>query len=260
VVTGSASTAPLLDIVAGRATLTLNRPAHLNRLSGEDLLTLQAQLARVAGDASVRVLVLTGAGRAFCAGYHLGEFAAAQRAPNEGPDRFEQTVNALTALAVPTLCRLNGSVYGGATDLALACDFRIGVASMTLRMPAARLGLHYYASGLQRFVSTLGLQATKRLFLLAQEVEADELLRIGYLDACVAPQALDDTVETFAAALEAGAPMAIQGMKRSLADIAGGHADVGTLREREATCAASEDLREGLAAWSQKRAPRFVGR
>jgi enoyl-CoA hydratase len=140
---GSNPTPPLLDIAAGRTTLTLNRPAHLNRLSNDDLLALQANLARVAADASVRVLVLTGTGRAFCAGYHLGEFAAAQAAPHEGPDRFEQTVKALAALALPTVCRLNGSVYGGATDLALACDFRIGVAGMALRMPAARLGLNY---------------------------------------------------------------------------------------------------------------------
>ena len=77
-------------------------------------------------------------------------------------------------------------MFGGATDLALACDFRVGVHGMVLRMPAARIGLHYYPSGLRRYVSRLGVSAAKRLFLLAETLPADELLRIGYLDRCVA--------------------------------------------------------------------------
>jgi enoyl-CoA hydratase len=156
--------------------------------------------------------------------------------------------------------RLNGGVFGGATDLALACDFRIGVAGMELRMPAARLGLHYYPSGLQRYVSRLGLSAAKRLFLLAETVAGEELLRLGYLDALVEPQALDEAVEQHAASLMAGAPLALQGMKSSLNEVARGDFVLARLREREARCAESADLREGLAAFAQRRAPRFEGR
>jgi enoyl-CoA hydratase len=251
---------PLLEIGAdGRATITLNRPQHLNRLHREDLAALQAHIATVAANPALRLLVITGRGRAFCAGFHLGELNEADAAAAD-PRAFERMVDALEALPQPTLARLNGGVYGGATDLALACDFRIGVAGMELRMPAARLGLHYYPSGLRRTVNRLGLQAAKRLFLLGEAVDAAELLRFGYLDALADVDALDAAVERFAAALLAGAPLAVAGMKASLNEIARGELDLPRLREREARCSASEDLKEGLAAFAARRTPQFHGR
>lgn len=256
----SGSSSPLLHVAGdGRATITLNRPQHLNRLHREDLAALQRHIADVAANPAVRLLVITGRGRVFCAGFHLGELNEADAAAAD-PQAFERMVDALEALPQPTIARLNGSVYGGATDLALACDFRIGVAGMELRMPAARLGLHYYPSGLQRYVSRLGLQAAKRLFLLGEAVDAAELLRIGYLDALAEADAFDATVERITAALLAGAPLAVGGMKASLNEIARGEFDLARLREREARCAASADLREGLAAFAARRAPRFQGR
>src|SRR5512137_1806603 len=102
----------------GRATLTLNRPAHHNRLHVEDLLALQRHFDALAADPAVKLLVLTGAGRSFCSGFHIGDFDDAPAAPGStaplaGPHLFEQTVDALEALEVPTICRFNGSVYGG---------------------------------------------------------------------------------------------------------------------------------------------------
>jgi enoyl-CoA hydratase/carnithine racemase len=247
----------------GRATITLNRPRHLNRLHREDLLALQAHITTLAADPTLRVVVLTGRGRFFCAGFNLQELAQAEDAAAADPQLFEHTVDALEALPVPTIARLNGGVFGGATDLALACDFRIGVPGMELRMPAAALGLHYYPSGLQRYVSRLGLQAAKRLFLLAQTVSADALLGLGYLDLLASgadDAALDAAVEPCVQALMQGAPLALQGMKQSLNDIARGAADAARLQQRVALCAASADLQEGLAAQAAKRPPRFLGR
>lgn len=247
---------PRLEVAAdGVATITLARPRHLNRLHREDLHALQAHFGRLAAEPTARVLVLTGEGRAFCTGFNIDELQGA-----DDPRLFETVVDTLEALPLPSICRLNGSVYGGATDLALACDFRVGVAGMELRMPAARLGLHYYPSGLRRYVSRLGLPAAKRLFLLAETVAADELRRIGYLDALVAPETLDAEVARIAGALAANAPLAVRGMKASLDEIARGSFDLARLREREAAAAASADLREGLAAFADKRAPRFRGR
>ncbi len=251
---------PVLSLAAdGVATLTLARPRHLNRLHREDLLALQRQFAALAADPTVRALVLTGSGRAFCAGFHIGEFEDEATA-SAHPRLFEQTVDALEALPLPTVARLNGSVYGGATDLALACDFRVGVHGMELRMPAARLGLHYYPSGLQRYVSRLGLQAAKRLFLLAETVDADTLHALGYLDELCAPEALDAAVQRLMHALAANAPLAVRGMKRSLNEVARGEVDEAVLRQRIDACAGSADLREGIAAFSQRREPRFSGR
>jgi enoyl-CoA hydratase/carnithine racemase len=243
----------------GRATITLNRPQHLNRLHREDLLALRGHLQALRSTPGVRVLVLTGSGRAFCAGFNLGELGQADAALQD-PQLFEHTVDALEALPLPTIARLNGGVYGGATDLALACDFRIGLQGMELRMPAARLGLHYYPSGLQRCVSRLGLAAAKRLFLLAPTLDAEELLRIGYLDAAPPAEMLDAQVDALVADLLAGAPLALAGMKQSLNEIARGDINTGRIREREMLCAASADLREGLQAFSERRAPRFSGR
>lgn len=246
---------PELTIGAdGVATILLRRPWHLNRLHREDLLALQGHLQRLAAEPP-RVLVLSGEGRAFCAGFNLEELDGAG-----DPQLFERTVDALEALPLPTIARLNGSVYGGATDLALACDFRVGVATMELRVPAARLGLHYYPSGLRRFVSRLGLQAAKRLFLMADTLGADELLAIGYLDACVHPAQLDAEVERIVTALAANAPLAVCGMKATLDEIARGDVDLARIRQREAHCATSADLREGVAAFAERRAPRFNGR
>jgi enoyl-CoA hydratase/carnithine racemase len=253
-----------IDEASGRATLSLQRPQQLNRLHREDLLAMQQLLAHLAEltatNTGLRVLVLQSTGPVFCAGFNLQEIGQSAQTAAAGPQLFEHTVEALAALRLPTVARLQGGVYGGATDLALACDFRIGVPDTVLRMPAAHIGLHFYPAGLRRFVAKLGLAQAKRLFLLGPTLPAEELLRIGYLDRLVPADTLDAEVDALAAALAAAAPLAVQGMKLSLDEIAAGSFDIARLRAREARCAASEDLQEGLQALAEKRPPRFSGR
>src|SRR6202035_2886429 len=127
----------------------------------------------IEADPAIRVLVLTGTGRAFSAGYDLN--SVAERAVSAVEERsagsaFEVVVNRLEDIGVPTICRLNGGGYGGSTGLALAWDFRIGVDACEMFMPAARLGLHYYKSGIARYVERLGLDNAKRLFLTAEKI------------------------------------------------------------------------------------------
>jgi enoyl-CoA hydratase/carnithine racemase len=251
------ATLPVLTIADGRATVRLNRPRQHNRLEPADVRELTEMFGRVDADPSVRVLVLTGTGKSFSSGFHIG--ALVERGDYD-PKGFERMVDRLEALRVPTIAALNGSVYGGSTDLALACDFRIGVTGMRMFMPAARLGIVYYASGMRRYVTRLGLAAAKKLFLTAQPMQTDELLRVGYLDEAVAPDRLAARVDELAATLARNAPLALPPIKRALNEIAAGTLDLEELEEARRRCAKSEDHQEGLRAWAEKRDPAFKGR
>jgi enoyl-CoA hydratase/carnithine racemase len=259
---------PLLTIDGSRATIRLNRPRHLNRLHPEDVAELSRHFAKIEEDRSIRVVVLTGTGRVFGAGYHLGELAAQRKntdttAVDDGPYQdtaFERMCDALEDLRPPTICRLNGSVYGGATDVALCCDFRIGVDTCEMFMPASRLGLHYYRRGIIRYASRLGVGAAKKLFLTAQTIKAPEMLRIGYLDQVVPAAELDATVDQLANILAAQAPVAVEGMKRSINEYGSQAFDHEGVNARHAQSLRSEDILEGVTAWHEKRKPVFQGR
>lgn len=255
----AAASPPILDVEGARATIRLNRPQHLNRLQSEDLEALLALFDRIEADPAIRVVVLTGTGRAFSAGYDLGSIAerAATAREQTAGSAFEVVVNRLEDLAVPTICRLNGGVYGGATDLALACDFRIGVETCEMFMPAARLGLHYYKSGIQRYVSRLGADNAKKLFLTAQRIDAPEMLRIGYLTAMVAAEALDAEVDRLAAVLAANAPVAMAGMKRTINEFARGKMDEAAADRRHRDSMHGDEIKEGVRAFAEKRPPKF---
>ena len=259
---GAAETAsaPVLDINGARATIRLNRPKHLNRLQPDDLDALLKLFDRIEADPAIRVLVLTGTGRAFSAGYDLGSIAErAGRAPEQqtAGSAFEIVVNRLEDLAIPTICRINGGVYGGSTDLALACDFRIGVDTCEMFMPAARLGLHYYNSGIKRYVSRLGVDNAKKLFLTAQKIGAAEMLRIGYLTAMVSTEAFDEEVDRLAAILAGNALVAMRGMKRAINEFARGSLDEEAADRRHRDSMRSAEIKEGIKAFAEKRPPKF---
>jgi enoyl-CoA hydratase len=254
------STAPIVTIAEGRATIRLNRPREHNRIEPGDLAVLRDTFSRIERDPAIRVLVLTGTGKSFSSGYHIGALVERHGAPAAREEvSFETVVDRLEALRVPTIAALQGSVYGGATDLALACDFRIGVAGMRMLMPAARLGIVYYPSGIERYVSRLGVAAAKRLFLTAEPIAAEEMQRIGYLDEIVPADALDARVDALAATLAANAPLALAGLKQAINEIAAGGLDRAALAAARARSSASEDHAEALQAWSEKRKPIFRG-
>ena len=247
---------PRFAVADGIARITLSRPAHRNRLHNEDLRVLRELFVRIDGDRSIRAVVL-GAEvlperSVFSAGYHTGEF--------DGPPpdvAFEAVVDALEVLRPVTICALAGSVYGGATDLVLACDLAIGIESMEMRMPAAALGLHYYPSGLRRYVSRLGVSAAKRAFLTAAALDSATLLRIGYLQEVVAADALDARVDALARQVAGLAPLAAQTLKASLTEIGRGEYDLDRLRARERQTMESADFAEGRRAFAERRAPRW---
>ncbi len=254
------ATPPVLELAGARATIRLNRPKHLNRLQADDLDVLLSLFDRIEADPAIRVLVLTGTGRAFSAGYDLNsvaEGAAGAVEQRSAGSAFEVVVNRLEDIGIPTICRLNGGVYGGSTDLALACDFRIGVDTCEMFMPAARLGLHYYKSGIARYVARLGVDNAKRLFLTAEKIGAAEMLRIGYLTAVVPAEALDEEVDRLAGILAANAPIAMRGMKRTINEFARGKLDEEAADRRHRDSMRGDEIKEGIRAFSEKRPPRF---
>lgn len=208
---------PCLQIRGACATITLRRTDQHNRIDPEDIVVMMAYLDDIERDPNIRVIVFTGSGsKTFCSGYTLGAIQS------HLDHSFEDMLDRVEALALPTLCALNGSVYGGGTDLAICCDFRIGVTGSRMFMPAAKFGLHYYPGGLRRFVSRVGPDFTKKLFLTGQSIDAVEMLRVGYLSELVAANDLPSRVEAYVSAITMGETHAVASMKRHINGLAAG--------------------------------------
>ncbi|TSH98703.1 enoyl-CoA hydratase/isomerase family protein [Verticiella sediminum] len=245
---------PRLELRGRTATITLRRPEVANRLGPEEIAEFIRHI-KAADAAGALVLIIGGTGKYFCSGFDIGRME--NRREGAG---FEALVDTLEDCRPVTIAALNGGVYGGATDLALACDFRLGTTSVDMFMPAARLGLHFYRRGLERYVSRLGLDTAKRLFLTADRLDADELLRCGFLTSLVAPEQLAQATDALARKLAGMAPIPLLGMKKHLNRIARGALDLQELDGDIQRAQRSDDLREGRAAWREKRPPAFAGR
>ncbi len=247
--------APLLQLDDGVALISLRRPRQANRLTVDDLATLRGFIADVNANAAVRVLVLAGEGRHFCSGFDLGALVAV-----DAGARFGELADALEAARPITVARLHGGVYGGAADLALACDFRLGAPAVDMFVPAARVGLHFYAGGLRRFVDRLGLATAKQVLLAGRTLDAPALLACGYLDQLLPDvDTLDAALAALTDELLAMAPLALLPMKQHLNAIAAGRLDERRLAADVLRARDSADLAEGQAAWAGKRQAKFKG-
>ncbi len=247
-------TTPSLSINGHVATITLQRPQQANRLQPEDLSAIAAHIEAVNAMPQVLVLRMASTGKHFCSGFDINRIGESNTLS------FEQLVNAVEEARPVTIAVIQGGVFGGATDLALACDFRLGSPACSLFMPAARLGLHYYRRGLERYVARLGLDTAKRLFLTADTLDAAQMKACGFLTDLVAAEQLVAQADDLAARLGGMAPLALLGMKKHLNAMASGTLDAEALDRDIRRAAQSEDLREGAAAWAQKRPPVFQGR
>ncbi len=235
--------------------ITLNRPEAHNALTRAAMADI-TQVLQGWADSDIRAVVITGTGRSFCSGASLDELG------DGGWD--DNPLNLLCATVeafhAPVIAALNGGVFGGGVDLALACDFRIGVQGMKMFVPPARLGIHYESAGIARAVQRLGAQMARRVFLLAETFDDNALLANGFVDDLVPPAQLPERAADMAQTLAGLAPLAVQGMKQTILEASQNRLDKDAAQARVRACFASADHAEGLAAMQEKRPPVFKGR
>jgi 1,4-dihydroxy-2-naphthoyl-CoA synthase len=251
-----AATAPELKIAGRIATITFRNPTYANRLSPADLDVIKDYLKIVNQNEEILVLRFIANGKYFCSGYDISSLAA-ESAPSA--TYFGDTVDLIETARPITLAAIQGGVYGGGTDLCLACDFRLGVPDANMFMPATKLGLHFYPGGMVRYITRLGLNNAKKLFLTSQKIESQEMLDIGFLTEMIENEQLQVRLDQLSDQLAGMAPLALLGIKKHMNLIARGIVDDAAIRAAVALSEKSHDMKEGALAWKEKRPARFTG-
>ncbi len=272
------STAPARELADGKllvdeptdavVRLTISNPTKRNALDHPILDAISATLAELASSPShARCLVVTGAHGMFSAGYDIGEIPDdefEERAERLVAHPFTQAIDALEAFPYPTLAALPGHTIGGGLELALACDLRVAQAGIRLGMPPAKLGLVYSHTGLRRFIDAIGVARTRELFLLGSYIDAATALAWGLVNRVVAAEELDAATLDLAGVLAGNAPLAQTGNKRVIAALLRAEAELPADVEQEQielrrASFASQDMREGMRAFAERRIPNWRG-
>jgi enoyl-CoA hydratase/carnithine racemase len=249
------------------ARLTLNRPDSRNALDHETLNAIAEVMPTLDRGIELRCVILTGAGGIFSAGYDIGGFSADEfeaEAESLVAHPFARGLDAVAAHPWPVLCAINGHALGGALELTLCCDLRLCSRGAVLGMPPAKLGLIYGHTGLQRFIDAIGVPRTKELFLTGDNVTAERAAQIGLVNQLAGDDELESAAVELAAGIAANAPLSMRGNKHAI-DTLNSHARLSPEQERELielreSCFRSEDFREGVAAFAEKRKPVWKGR
>jgi enoyl-CoA hydratase/carnithine racemase len=248
----------------GVVRLTISNPVKRNALDHPILDAITATLAE-ASDA--RCLMITGAHGMFSAGYDIGEIPTEEfeeRAERLVAHPFTEAIDALERFPHPTIAMLPGHTIGGGLELALACDLRVAKAEIKLGMPPAKLGLVYSHTGLRRFIDAIGAPRTRELFLLGSHIDAATALQWGLITR-VAPEAeLEALALELAIELAANAPLSQTGNKRVIAALLSAEGELPAEVEEELielrrASFASQDMREGMRAFAERRTPRWRG-
>ena len=249
------------------ARLRISNPERRNALDHDSLDALAETLPRLDHGIETRCVMITGAPPVFSAGYDIASI------PSETFERdaealvahpFPAALEAIANHPWPTLAAINGHCLGGGLELAITCDLRICAAGAKLGMPPAKLGLVYAHTGLRKFLDTVGLPRTKELFLTGRNFEAMRAEQIGLVNEVVSDERLEGESVALAASIAANAPLSTRGNKQAIdllnaCPVLSEQQESGLVALRE-SCFSSEDFREGIIAFGEKRRPQWTGR
>jgi len=260
------SDAVLVERDGGVATLTFNRPDVRNAMTVELTDAFTDAISELRADDSVRCVVVTGAGKAFCAGGDLSWIK-----PGPGADvpsmrakmrAFYPRFLAIRSLDVPTIAAINGAAIGAGLCVAMACDIRVAAEDAKLSTAFMRLGMHPGMAATYLLTRLVGTARAAELFFTAKTIDGREAERIGLVNRAVTPASLLDEAHALAKEIAANAPIPMGMTKRAL--YLAERADMETMLEYEGLAQpvtlATADLLEGLDAVKEKRPPRFEGR
>ena len=254
-----------VETVGATRIITINRPEARNALTLPVLHGMTRALRESSTDASVRCVILTGAGGHFCSGADLRQNILADPTLMDHVegymDEFHSLIVSLVRCDKPTIAAMDGAAVGFGADLAFACDLRVATTRAYAQEKFVRIGLMPDGGGTFWLPRLVGTARALQMILLAEKVGAEELHRLGVIARLVEPASLREGSLVLAREIESGPPLAFAAIKRAIYASSGGIEDaLRREREEQLKLLRSADVVEGIMAWAQKRAPRFEGR